>query len=160
MRYCLLLLLFHSIIGIAQQNTIRIKRETIGSCGTSSFTSSLKVHSTVGQASIVSNETDSDYLQLSQGFQKAASTKWKLDDWSITVFPNPNAGVFSFTTTLPASHSFDFEIMDARGRIIYRNKGTGDSTINVELKTVLDGYYFLNVRTTYSSSTFKLAIFQ
>jgi hypothetical protein len=160
MRYCLLLLLFHSITGIAQQNTIRIKRETIGSCGTSSFTSSLKVHSTVGQASIVSNETESDYLQLSQGFQKAASNKWKLDDWSITVFPNPNSGVFGFTTTLPASQVFDFEIMDARGRIIYRNKGTGDSTINVELKTVLDGYYFLNVRTTYSSSTFKLAIFQ
>jgi hypothetical protein len=160
MRYCLLLLLFHSIIGIAQQNTIRIKRETIGSCGTSSFTSSLKVLSTVGQASIVSNETESDYLQLSQGFQKATSTKWKLDDWSITVFPNPNAGVFSFTTTLPASHSFDFKIMDARGRIIYRNKGTGDSTIEVDLKTVLDGYYFLNVQTNYSSSTFKLAVFQ
>jgi hypothetical protein len=160
MRYWLLLLLFHSIIGIAQQNTIRIKRETIGSCGTSSFTSSLKVHSTVGQASIVSNETESDYLKVSQGFQKAVSNKWDSNDWSISVFPNPNSGVFSFTTTLPASHSFNFEIMDARGRIIYRNKGTGDSTINVELKTVLDGYYFLNVRTNYSSSTFKLAVFQ
>jgi hypothetical protein len=148
------------MIGFAQQNTIRIKRETIGSCGTSSFTSSLKVHSTVGQASIVSNETEGDYLKVSQGFQKAASNKWDSNDWSISVFPNPNAGVFSFTTTLPASHSFNFEIMDARGRIIYRNKGTGDSTINVELKTVLDGYYFLNVRTNYSSSTFKLAVFQ
>lgn len=160
MRYCLLLLLFHSIIGIAQQNTVRIKRETIGSCGTSSFTSSLKVHSTVGQASIVSNETESNYLQLSQGFQKATSNKWDSNDWSISVFPNPNSGVFSFTTTLPASHSFDFEIMDARGRIIYRNKGTGNSTIEVDLKTVLDGYYFLNVQTNYSSSTFKLAVFQ
>ncbi len=148
------------MIGFAQQNTIRIKRETIGSCGTSSFTSSLKVHSTVGQASIVSNETESDYLKVSQGFQKAASNKWDSNDWSISVFPNPNAGVFSFTTTLPASHSFDFEIIDARGRIVYRNKGTGNSTINVELKTVLDGYYFLNVQTNYSSPTFKLAIFQ
>jgi hypothetical protein len=160
MRYWLLLLLFQSMIGFAQQNTIRIKRETIGSCGTSSFTSSLKVHSTVGQASIVSNETESDYLKVSQGFQKAASNKWDSNDWSISVFPNPNAGVFSFTTTLPASHSFDFEIIDARGRIVYRNKGTGNSTINVELKTVLDGYYFLNVQTNYSSPTFKLAIFQ
>lgn len=148
------------MIGVAQNNSIRVKRETIASCGTSSFTSSLKVQSTVGQASIVSNETESDYLQLSQGFQKAASTKWKLDDWSITVFPNPNSGVFSFTTTLPESQMFDFEIMDARGRIIYLNNGNGNSTIDVDLKTVLDGYYFLNVRTTYSSSTFKLAVFQ
>ena len=160
MRYCLLLLLFHSIIGIAQQNTIRIKRETIGSCGASSFTSSLKVHSTVGQASIVTNETESNYLKVSQGFQKAASNKWKLDDWSITVFPNPNSGVFSFTTTLPENQMFDFEIMDVRGRVVYSNIGTGNSTIEVDLKTVLDGYYFLNVRTTYSSSTFKLAVFQ
>jgi hypothetical protein len=160
MRYCLLLLLFHSIIGIAQQNAIRIKRETIGSCGKSSFTSSLKVLSTVGQASIVSNETESDYLKVSQGFQKAASNKWDSNDWSISVFPNPNTGVFSFTTTLPEGHSFDFEILDASGRIIYRNKGTGDSTIEVDLKTVLDGYYFLNVQTNYSSSTFKLAVFQ
>lgn len=160
MRYCLLFFIFYTMIGVAQDNSIRIKRETIGSCGTSSFTGSLKVQSTIGQASIVSNETESDYLQLSQGFQKVASNKWKLDDWSITVFPNPNSGEFSFTTTLPASQLFDFEIMDARSRIIYRNKGMGDSTINVELKTVLDGYYFLNVRTAYSSSTFKLAIFQ
>lgn len=160
MRLLLFLLLFHSIIGFAQQNTIRIKRETIGSCGTSSFTGSLKVQSTIGQASIVSNETESDYLQLSQGFQKAASNKWDINDWSISVFPNPNSGVFSFTTTLPASHSFDFEIMDARGRIIYRNKGNGNSTIEVDLKTVLDGYYFLNVQTKYTSTTFKLAVFQ
>lgn len=160
MRFFLLFFLFSSITSFSQENTVRIKRETIGSCGTSSFTSNLKVHSTVGQASIVSNETNSDYLQLSQGFQKAASNKWDIYDWSISVFPNPNSGVFSFTTTLPESHSFDFEILDARGRIIYRNKGNGNSTIEVDLKTVLDGYYFLNVQTKYSSSTFKLAVFQ
>jgi hypothetical protein len=160
MRYCLLFFVFYSLIGFAQESTIRVKRETIGSCGTSSFTGSLKVLSTIGQASIVSNETDNDYLQLSQGFQKAASNKWDINDWSISVFPNPNSGIFSFSTSLPANEAFDFEILDSRGRIIYRNKGTGDSTINVELKTVLDGYYFLNVQTNYSSSTFKLAVFQ
>ena len=160
MRYCLLFFLFYSLTGIAQDNSIRVKRETIGSGGTSSFTSSLKVQSTIGQASIVSNETNSDYLQLSQGFQKAASNKWNINDWSISVFPNPNSGTFNFTTTLPANEVFDFEILDARGRIIYHNKGNGNSTIEVELKTVLDGYYFLNVQTNYSSSTFKLAVFQ
>jgi len=148
------------MVGFSQENTVRLKRETIGASGTSSKSPNFNVQSTIGQASLVSNETDNSYLQLSQGFQKAASRKLTIDDWFITVFPNPNNGEFNFTTTLPANEAFNFEILDAQGRLIKANSGVGGSTITVNLVNVFDGYYFLKVQTKNSSSTFKLAIFQ
>lgn len=151
---------FFAFVGNAQQSEVRIKRETIGSSGLSSVTTDFKIQATIGQSSLVSNETENNYLHISQGFQKAASGRQKFQDWSIDVYPNPNNGSFNFSTTLPESESFDFEILDARGRLIYENSGFGGTMISVNLNGVFDGYYFLKVQTKYSLNTFKLALFQ
>lgn len=140
--------------------SIAIQRETIGSCGISSTTSGFKIQASVGQASIVSNETGNSNFHLSQGFQKALVRNKSLSDWEIIAFPNPNNGNFSFTTTLPSDEKLSFEILDIQGKLIYSSDAHGGETISINLNKTADGLYFLKVKTHYTFSTIKIEVFQ
>ena len=86
-------------------------REVIGSSGNSGKTKGLALQATVGQSSLVSSEKINDYLFLSQGFNKSRFVSKKIDDWEVYVFPNPNNGNFSFSTTLNMEEKIDFSIL-------------------------------------------------
>lgn len=140
--------------------SVTIQRETIGSSGISSKASGFRLQSTVGQASIVSNETGNSNFHISQGFQKAMLRKKSINDWEIIAFPNPNNGTFSFTTTLPSDEKISFEVLDIQGKLIYTNEGLGGENISINLNKTADGLYFLKVKTHYTFSTIKIEVFQ
>ncbi len=154
----LYLCFFISKIGFSQ--TLFIQRQSIGTGGSSSSTPSFKIQTSVGQASIVTNETNNSKFHLSQGFQKAILHKKRINDWEIVAFPNPNNGTFSFTTTLPSDEKISFEVLDLQGKLIYTNEGLGGGTTTINLNKTAAGLYFLNVKTHYSFSTIKIEVIQ
>jgi hypothetical protein len=155
-----LFFLLFTIIDFAQTQSLSIQRETIGSGGVSSTTFGFKIQTSVGQASIVSNETNNSNFHLSQGFQKATPRKKSLNEWEIVAFPNPNNGTFNFTTTLPSNEKISFEVLDIQGKLIYTNEGLGGETSTINLNKTADGLYFLKVKTLYTFSTIKIEVFQ
>jgi len=157
-----LLLYFFTLIfaSFAQTQSIKIQRETIGAGGISTTTLGFKIQTSVGQASIVSNETNNSNFHLSQGFQKATLRKKSHNDWEIVAYPNPNKGTFSFTTTLPSDEKISFEVLDIQGKLIYTKEGLGGETTPINLNKTADGLYFLKVKTHYTFSTIKIEVFQ
>jgi hypothetical protein len=155
-----LFFLLFTVSNFAQTQSLSIQRETIGAGGLSSITPGFKLQSSVGQASIVSNETNNSTFHLSQGFQKAMLRKKSMNNWEIVAFPNPNNGTFSFTTTLPLAEKISFEVLDIQGKMIYKNEGLGGENISINLNKTADGLYFLKVKTHYTFSTIKIEVFQ
>ena len=160
MHFLLCFFLFITFTSFAQMQSVTVQRETIGSSGLSSKASGFRLQSTVGQASIVSNETGNSNFHLSQGFQKALLRKKSLINWEIIAFPNPNNGSFSFSTTLPSEEKISFEILDIQGKLIYSSEGNGGETISINLNKTADGLYFLKVKTHYTFSTIKIEVLQ
>lgn len=141
-------------------NAQKLLRETIGSGGVSSFNSEILGQSTVGQSSLVSSEDASDYLFLSQGFNKSRFHQRKIDNWNVYVYPNPNNGNFYFYTTLKTEENIDFSVFDASGRLIKTGNGKGQEKINVDLQNVVTGIYFMHVSTKFHSITIKIDVAQ
>jgi len=62
---------------------------------------------------------------------------------SILIYPNPSKGIFHLS--LPASHSYEIEIVDQSGRTVYKQtQAENDAT--VDLAVVANGVY--NIRFT------------
>lgn len=155
-----LFFLLFTVSNFAQTQSLSIQRETIGSGGISIAIADFKIQSSVGQSSIVANETNNSNFHLSQGFQKAMLRKKKLNDWEIIAFPNPNNGTFNFTTTLPTNEKISYEVLDIQGKLICTNEGLGGENISINLNKTADGLYFLKVKTHYTFSTIKIEVFQ
>ncbi|NBX81421.1 MAG: T9SS C-terminal target domain-containing protein [Flavobacteriales bacterium] len=157
------LLVFFFFLVATRLSTIfsqKILREVIGSSGNSGKTNGLALQATVGQSSLVSSEKINDYLFLSQGFNKSRFVSKKIDDWEVFLFPNPNNGNFSFSTTLNMEEKIDFSIYDAAGRLIQIGNGYGQEKINVNLQNAVAGIYFMRVSTYYYSITLKIDVIQ
>jgi hypothetical protein len=160
MHYLPLFLLFLIISVFSRSQSLSIQRETIGSGGISVSTADFKIQTSVGQASIVANETNNSNYHLSQGFQKAILRKKSMNNWEIVAFPNPNNGTFSFTTTLPSNEKISYEVLDIQGKLICTNEGLGGENISINLNKTSDGLYFLKVKTHHTFSTIKIEVFQ
>jgi len=156
--FFLLVIITNSLF--AQQSTIKLQREVIGSLGSSSKNLSVRIQSTVGQASSVTSESYSNYLHITQGFHRAFIKQYKFDDWTISLYPNPNNGHFWFFTSLPETENFRYQLFDIQGRILLNGFGSGSDQIEVNVQAVVDGMYILKVHSKYTSSTFKIDIFQ
>ena len=67
-------------------------------------------------------------------------------NWSVSLFPNPNSGVFTVELPAPPAETTLFYITDASGRILMKNQaepGSKNQMITAEI--LLPGSYFLQV---------------
>ncbi|MGB5417390.1 reprolysin-like metallopeptidase [Algibacter sp.] len=79
---------------------------------------------------------------------------------NFAVYPNPNTGTFTIKLSTAISGKLDVQVVDLRGRIIYKNlynKG-GDFEETINLKNVQSGMYILNVTDGLRRSTKKIIV--
>ena len=126
-----------------------IKRSSINALGNSTSTNNIGLSQSAGQAGVTPTAT-SNSITLRQGFQQPLIlvSEDQTREIQITVFPNPNDGQFSFLTNLDGQEQFSYQLSDAAGRIIRKDKGTGGQRIEVQLESSLQsGSYTLYITT-------------
>ncbi|WP_396602426.1 reprolysin-like metallopeptidase [Algibacter sp. R77976] len=79
---------------------------------------------------------------------------------NFVVYPNPNKGEFTIKLNTLATSKIDVQLIDLRGRIIYKNiyKNGGDFEETLRLKNIQSGMYILNVSDGLRRSTKKIII--
>lgn len=103
-----------------------IKRSTVSSTGTTVQSDDIKISQTVGQGSM-HTIISADGVALRQGFQQPFTLRSGVSnrEITITIFPNPNNGVFNFATSLGRDENFTYRILDANGKHIQSGSGEG-----------------------------------
>jgi hypothetical protein len=79
---------------------------------------------------------------------------------NITIMPNPSAGLFSLVFTFPTQQKVKIRIYNSLGQIISTDEieNVGSNYFDVDLRTVSDGVYFLEVSNSREKITKKLII--
>jgi hypothetical protein len=132
-------------------------RSVIGGLGSSSFNNDILLQSTIGQPAIIGTEKHLNGLVLRQGFQQSYSIDPAgMENLTITLFPNPNNGSFQFFTDLNSDTPYQFEITDARGRVILNGSAKGSEYNHLDIMQMANSIYYLNIRTTKGSGFFKI----
>ena len=103
-----------------------IKRSTTSAAGTTLQSDDLKLSQTVGQGSM-HTVISTNGVALRQGFQQPLTLRSGVSnkEITITIFPNPNNGVFNFATSLGREEAFTYRILDATGKHIQSGSGEG-----------------------------------
>jgi hypothetical protein len=63
--------------------------------------------------------------------QTSAEISDNMEDWSVSLYPNPNGG--AFTLVLPAQVDFLVQVMDVQGRLVFESKASGFISLNLDL---------------------------
>lgn len=63
--------------------------------------------------------------------QNNADLSENAEDWTVSLYPNPNGGVF--TLLLPSQFDFMVQVVDAQGRTVYENKASGPLQMSLDL---------------------------
>ena len=75
----------------------------------------------------------------------------------IDIYPNPSTGQFSINLDLN-NESYDIKIMDVTGKVIYTKTQLTDSKLAIDLNTVANGIYFIEIKTLAGQTTKKIRI--
>ncbi len=153
---CLLFTLLTISFGYSQE----IARSVISPYGTSGSTNGIYLSQTAGQASAYTTSGD-DKTTLRQGFQQplmlASGAESQLI--TITVYPNPNNGSFSFAADLPRDDTFAYSIHDGAGKDLYSGKGNGQEECFVTLsEATASGTYYIRVQTGKLSGSTEIIV--
>lgn len=148
------------LLASANYNAQSIKRSVIGSQGTSAGVNGMKIQSTVGQPSLVSNHKNSE-TGIRQGFNQPVTTVVETDVLELSVYPNPSNGDFEFLVGyLNGSKLNDasYNITNVQGAIIEVGTVISEQKNQITLGDIAPGTYFLQVTTEAKAITTKLVI--
>lgn len=76
---------------------------------------------------------------------------------SVDIYPNPNKG--SFTIKIGGNGSYDLDITNIYGTLVFKGKITGGSSDNIVLPNVLSGSYQLRIRKNNLSVTRRIVVY-
>lgn len=88
--------------------------------------------------------TDNDSVTVS--FQVCLGLNEITGDFSVSVFPNPNKGIFTVETHNNASLPVKIEIFNVLGEKIYRSIISGQKSSVIDLKNYGSGIYFMQLK--------------
>ena len=126
-----------------------IRRSSISSAGNTSSKNGVYLSQSVGQSSVYRTSGNSE-TELRQGFQQPLELRSGNTSSIIyiTLFPNPNQGIFEFATDLSRETSFTFTIVDMQGKLLADGKGQGGTIQQVQLpEGTVSGMYHLYIQT-------------
>jgi hypothetical protein len=156
MKY--LYLLFITTISFTSVSSQNIIRTTVGSLGTSLTNETLVIQQTVGQPSAISFATAENGACIRQGFHHPFYFIRETGELSVTVYPNPNNGDFSFQVGLGEDQQFNYHIINAEGKTILTKTGKGNQLVEVSLDNPANGMYYLKVENRNQKTTFKILV--
>lgn len=142
--YFILFTLMFSQISLAQS----VKRQSIGSYGTSGVTNSTISGQTVGQP-YATNSYNSDVISLTPGFQQPVSYNRDrpnpvLEIIALKVFPNP--AIHNFTIkSQELLENVEIQVSDINGRLILNDQLSKLTSHSINCSTWQSSMYFITV---------------
>ena len=100
--------------------------------------------------SSLSNEASVDWTTLSEE---------TVGNPSVTVYPNPTNGILTVENSLAAYGSMECRVYNTLGQEVMRQAGVAER-LNLNLKSLPDGAYFVNVVTANENKTIKVVKIQ
>ena len=116
---------------------------------------------TVGEMTMVQTFTGGTSI-LTQGFQQPTDFNVGIpvlsspSQNSVTVFPNPNSGIFTLMINMEKDADVSLRIFDAIGREVYFDKmkhASGISQVGLRLTDLIDGIYWMELHAENTSGT-------
>jgi hypothetical protein len=123
-----------------------------GLSGTSNNLSNFYSRSTVGQFNPISTITEAKFI-VRQGFQQPIFSDRLLESKTViinelSIFPNPNQGIFSLVVKLNFDQNYLFRLVDLNGRLVSSGHGHSNSALIVDdLRQKSPSVYFFQLFT-------------
>lgn len=145
--YCLMVMLVILPTSLIGQS---VKRQTIGSYGTSGMNNNAIIGQTIGQPFATVIYSDSQ-VSFAPGFQQPMSYKKNtvsplLDLMSVDVFPNPAQHGFKIESQEPLQDA-KIQIADIQGRLIMSKQIAEFESLTVNSSSWESGVYFITILT-------------
>lgn len=151
--YILMLLCFAQVLQAQDNSEYRIIRSNLGSSGSShNVTTTMgtyKISQSVGQASVIGTHYNRGYY-LRQGYQQPltkikAKPKDSDDSLSAKVHPNPFSQFITVRFSETMLNDISVMMFDVNARIIHTQEFLPAQSIELRLRDIASGNYFLKV---------------
>jgi hypothetical protein len=136
-----------------------ITRQNIGCMGQTYSSNEIHVQSSTGQSSSIGTNQHASGIGIRQGFVQPIGV-FKSEDQSlqVSVYPNPNTGLFFIQPYFSSEEKYDILLHDQHGKLIYQSKGFGNLSKENNIDNIQSGSYILTVRTASNQTHVKLII--
>ncbi len=123
-------------------------QESISSAGSSNQSGNYFLSWTLGEI-ITGNSTNSE-ITIYQGLLPAEITLFSVSEHDsindhIVIYPNPTSNMITIECKSSISQSLFLQLQDINGRIFYKIEEIDRNTVNIDLKNISAGIYFLNL---------------
>lgn len=134
-----------------------IMRASIGTFGSSNQAGEVFLQHAAGQPTLVGNEKNEN-IGLRQGFIQPIQFIEEQNELDVTLFPNPNQGVFSFTVNQETNESFSYLLFDQKGKLLLQSEAPSNQLIPISIENPTTGMYHLKVSSGSRFSSFKINV--
>jgi hypothetical protein len=164
--YTLLIFCFLQQFQAQDNSGYRIIRSNIGSSGSSQDVETIRgiysVSQSIGQASVIGTHSKQGY-HLRQGYQQPSDKVKMLEDFNYNleakVYPNPFDQVITISFNHKMLDDISVLIFDINAKIIHSQIFLPTQKVELKLKDISIGNYFLKVRSDNKSFNTKLIKF-
>ena len=147
MKYTFLLGFLFYFIPIHAQT---VKRQSIGSIGSSSYSKNMIVHQSIGQV-YQTNMIKSENLEVIQGFIQPVNYHLSkvqsqvIPNISVSVFPNPASNLIAFNTD-DVLENVSVTLYDQTGRVVFYELINNLSSYNFNCQSLPNGMYIIDLK--------------